>query len=339
MNAEDAGDEGPSKIHPQRHLAYMRPDATMTLREGLAEYYTTIDGLITEENADPEVAALFRFHDTCHVLFGCDTSIHGEALADTWSIFGTTVTLKTYQRYLSFSETQSIFKSMTFKDLLKAIGESVKGEVGIVAGELPSRLSGREPRGELARHDPLRGHLLGGGLHGQVVGVLVLRVAGVPPHPGELRLVVRERLPERLPEREVLDRATLARPAAALPSRRPLADPLHEVLGIGDDHEPEAIPLLPEELHRRDRPRQRHPIVGGGRGVQEEIPPLDATRGPGLDEAARTAGAVPGLAVAEARFIEMQDGDREGTGHQLSRTWKKSSSSRTKTSSSPVIAR
>ena len=125
MNAEDAGDEGPSKIHPQRHLAYMRPDATMTLREGLAEYYTTIDGLITEENADPEVAALFRFHDTCHVLFGCDTSIHGEALADTWSIFGTTVTLKTYQRYLSFSETQSIFKSMTFKDLLKAIGESV----------------------------------------------------------------------------------------------------------------------------------------------------------------------------------------------------------------------
>lgn len=124
MNAEDAGDEGPSKIHPQRHLAYMRPDATMTLREGLEEYYTTIEGLITEENAPAEVAELFRFHDTCHVVFGCDTSLHGEALADTWSIFGSTVTLKTYQRYLQLTETQSVFKSMTMADIVSMLGET-----------------------------------------------------------------------------------------------------------------------------------------------------------------------------------------------------------------------
>jgi hypothetical protein len=120
----DDSDAPASKIHPRRELAYMKPDATMTLREGLEEYYGTIENLITEENADPEVAALFRFHDTCHVLFGCDTSPRGEALVDTWSIFGTTVTLKTYQRYLSLAETKSIFESMTFTEMLAMLGAS-----------------------------------------------------------------------------------------------------------------------------------------------------------------------------------------------------------------------
>lgn len=114
-----------SKVHPHRHLKYMDPTSTMTLREGLEEYYTTIENLITEENASsPEIGELFHFHDVCHVLFGCDTSIHGEALVDTWSIFGTTVTLKTYQKYLAASDTQSIFESMTFDDMMEALTET-----------------------------------------------------------------------------------------------------------------------------------------------------------------------------------------------------------------------
>ena len=113
-----------SKLHPHHHLEYMRPDCTMTLREGLEEYYATITGLITEKNAAKEVADLFHFHDVCHVVFGCDTSPHGEAIVDTWSIFGTTVTLRTYQKYLSFQETQSIFASMTLADMVRMLGES-----------------------------------------------------------------------------------------------------------------------------------------------------------------------------------------------------------------------
>lgn len=111
-------------IHPQRHLGYMRADATMTLREGLTEYYTQIEDLITEENAAPDVAALFRLHDTTHVVFGCDTSMRGEALADTWSIFGSDVTLKTYRKYLALQETQSIFAAMTWWEIAKALASS-----------------------------------------------------------------------------------------------------------------------------------------------------------------------------------------------------------------------
>ena len=58
-----------SRAHPERELAYMRQGAAMSLREGLEEYYSQIDDLVTEDNALPHVAALFRAHDITHVLF------------------------------------------------------------------------------------------------------------------------------------------------------------------------------------------------------------------------------------------------------------------------------
>ncbi len=117
-------EDAPAKVHPHRHLAYMSPKATMTLREGLEEYYASIDGLFTADQLSEEMAELFTFHDTCHVLFGCDTSIHGEALVDTWSIFGSTVTLKTYKKYLDFIGTQSMFRDMTFEQMMEALAET-----------------------------------------------------------------------------------------------------------------------------------------------------------------------------------------------------------------------
>lgn len=107
-----APQEVPPAVHPTRHLAYMVQACPMTVREGLEEYYGTIDGLITEDNASKEVADLFRYHDTCHVVFGCDTSPIGETLADTWSIFGSDVSLKTYARYFQLQETQDLFQDI-----------------------------------------------------------------------------------------------------------------------------------------------------------------------------------------------------------------------------------
>lgn len=123
MSTDTKEKEDAPKVHPHRHLKYMDPKATMTLREGLEEYYD-IPGLFRPEEMEGEMGELFGFHDTCHVIFGCDTSIHGEALVDTWSIFGTTVTLKTYQKYLEFSGTQSLFKNMTFEQMLEALSET-----------------------------------------------------------------------------------------------------------------------------------------------------------------------------------------------------------------------
>lgn len=101
-----------SRIHPARQLAYMEQDCGLTVREGLEEYYEQIDDLITEENALPEVAALFRHHDLTHVVFGCDTSIAGETRADMWALSGTDVTLREYSEYFRMNETNEIFAAL-----------------------------------------------------------------------------------------------------------------------------------------------------------------------------------------------------------------------------------
>ena len=103
-------------------LSYLEQDCPLTLRQGLQEYYTQIEGLITEDNASVETAALFRYHDTCHVLFGSDTSIPGEMLADSWILWGTDETLRSYMKYLDLAETKAILE--IFKDpriILKSV--------------------------------------------------------------------------------------------------------------------------------------------------------------------------------------------------------------------------
>ena len=91
-------------------MRYLEQDCPLTLREGLDEYFAGIPDLITEDNASPEIARLFRHHDIGHVVFGCDTTLRGEPLADTWCVMGTTVTLREYMRYAELPETRQIFR-------------------------------------------------------------------------------------------------------------------------------------------------------------------------------------------------------------------------------------
>ncbi|HEY8375678.1 MAG TPA: hypothetical protein VIK91_04275, partial [Nannocystis sp.] len=90
---------------------YLDPDCPLTLAEGLAEFAACNPGLIPP--TDPELRELVLAHDSCHVLFGLTTSIEDEALADTWTLAGTTVTLGQYAAYLKRPE---------FLDLVKQIG-------------------------------------------------------------------------------------------------------------------------------------------------------------------------------------------------------------------------
>ena len=72
----------------------------MTLREGLEEYFAGHPGLTRIDSADSETAQFFHSHDACHVLFGLDTTLTDEGLADLWTIFGTDIGLRRYVAYL-----------------------------------------------------------------------------------------------------------------------------------------------------------------------------------------------------------------------------------------------
>ncbi len=108
-------------------LAYLDQDCTQTLREALDAYYAGIDGLITEDNAEKWVADLFRSHDIGHVVFGCDTTVRGEPLADLFCIFGTDCTLREYLRYAELPEAKAVFVEAGFVTMVTATVLSVPG--------------------------------------------------------------------------------------------------------------------------------------------------------------------------------------------------------------------
>jgi adenylate kinase family enzyme len=88
---------------------YVRQDSSQTLREGLAEYRARNPGLLDAAAMEGEAAALFRQHDAAHVLFGCETTLRGETLVDTWTIFASSIGLRGYLAYLKLPQVNQVF--------------------------------------------------------------------------------------------------------------------------------------------------------------------------------------------------------------------------------------
>jgi hypothetical protein len=92
-----------ASVMPLRRFRYQDQDSRMTLREGLKEYFEGHPDLLIEAELDAQSKALFHSHDLCHVLFGLDTDMVSEALADGWAVLGTDVGWKRYWGYFSQS--------------------------------------------------------------------------------------------------------------------------------------------------------------------------------------------------------------------------------------------
>lgn len=90
-------------------LRYTLQTSSQTLREGLAEYYEHNPALLDPARLDFAAARLFRQHDAAHVVFGCDTSLRGETLIDTWTIFASTIGLRGYLEYLKLPQVNQLF--------------------------------------------------------------------------------------------------------------------------------------------------------------------------------------------------------------------------------------
>lgn len=107
---------------------YLDPDCPLTLEQGLAEFAASQPGLIPA--TDPRLRELVRAHDSCHVLFGLTTSIEDEALADTWTIFGSDVPLRQYMDYLKHPEFFAPLKDLgwwtTIRRSLRAVPRALR---------------------------------------------------------------------------------------------------------------------------------------------------------------------------------------------------------------------
>ena len=90
-------------------LRYLEEGSTQSLSEGIAEYYAHNSALLDPSRLPGDAAELFRQHDAGHVIFGCDTSLRGETLIDTWTVFATTAGLRGYLEYFKYPQVNQIF--------------------------------------------------------------------------------------------------------------------------------------------------------------------------------------------------------------------------------------
>lgn len=94
--------------------AYQKQDSSLTLAEGLEEYYEANVGKVVRPRDLPsESAALFRSHDMCHIIFGLNTTLDDEVMVDTRTIFSCDVGFRRYSAYL----TQDKHAKALFKEL------------------------------------------------------------------------------------------------------------------------------------------------------------------------------------------------------------------------------
>jgi hypothetical protein len=84
---------------------YQRQDTTLTLAEGLEEYYRANAGAVLRPDDLPdESRRLFKSHDICHVIFGLDTTLADETMADMRTLLSCDVGLRRYARYLATNQ-------------------------------------------------------------------------------------------------------------------------------------------------------------------------------------------------------------------------------------------
>jgi hypothetical protein len=91
-------------------MAYQAQDSSMTLREGLAEYFRRNRGLMDVADLPRDLGLGLQSHDVAHVVFGCDTSLLGEVILVRWSLFGVTGSLRPYLLGLRRRETRGLFR-------------------------------------------------------------------------------------------------------------------------------------------------------------------------------------------------------------------------------------
>jgi hypothetical protein len=97
-------------------LRYQRQDSTQTLADGLEEYYAANAGkVVRPRDLPPESVALFRSHDICHVVFGLNTTLDDEALADVRTLLSCDVGVRRYATYLATDkQAQTLFKELGY---------------------------------------------------------------------------------------------------------------------------------------------------------------------------------------------------------------------------------
>jgi hypothetical protein len=91
---------------------YQEQNSSLTLREGLQDYYQANLHLADMTKYPDEAADFFRSHDRIHVIFGCDTSVMHEARTDFWTMMGSDMGFRKYLKYAASPVVRSLYQDL-----------------------------------------------------------------------------------------------------------------------------------------------------------------------------------------------------------------------------------
>ncbi len=107
------------------------PYSDLTLVEAL-ETFRKQHGLNEKYRGMREEAQMhFERHDMVHVLFGLDTSLRQEAMADGWTIFGTDISWKDIREFYDLPEEKEVVGEIGWWTVTKAFVSGVPDFVRI----------------------------------------------------------------------------------------------------------------------------------------------------------------------------------------------------------------
>jgi ubiquinone biosynthesis protein Coq4 len=75
---------------------YLDQNCDITLRQALDQYYAQNPGFYKPDQFESSFNKVFLAHDACHIIFGCDTSIAGEARLEVWTVCASSLSGKSY---------------------------------------------------------------------------------------------------------------------------------------------------------------------------------------------------------------------------------------------------
>jgi ubiquinone biosynthesis protein Coq4 len=76
--------------------SYLDRDCDLTLQQALDKYYAQNPGFYQPSQLDDDSRKVFFAHDVCHIIFGCDTSLFGEAKIEQWALNSTNLNFREY---------------------------------------------------------------------------------------------------------------------------------------------------------------------------------------------------------------------------------------------------
>jgi hypothetical protein len=104
--------------------AFQQQDCTLTLSEGLAEYYASNPRLKRGPSLSLSAQEFFRCHDAAHIVFGCDTSLPHEAAVKLSSMLGTTAGLSVLRGY-ALHDSLDIYRTLSLGDILRTVAAAL----------------------------------------------------------------------------------------------------------------------------------------------------------------------------------------------------------------------